>query len=44
MNLEQCKEEKGRYEKFQIKKNPKPYKSGNILCYGLIKCQTCLCV
>ena len=23
-------------------KNPKPYKSGNILCHGLIKCQTCL--
>ena len=23
-------------------KNPKPYKSGNILVHGLIKCQTCL--
>ncbi len=47
MNLEQvvcvqCKKEKGRYEKFQIRKNPKPYKSGNILCHRLIKCQTCL--
>jgi hypothetical protein len=37
-----CKEEIGRCEKFQIRKNPKPYKSGNILCHGLIKCQTCL--
>jgi transposase len=32
----------GRCEKFQIRENPKPYKSGNILCHGLIKCQTCL--
>lgn len=39
-----CKTEVGRCEKFQIKKNPKPYKSGNILCHGLIKCKTCLCV
>lgn len=39
-----CKTEVGRCEKFKIKKNPKPYKSGNILCHGLIKCKTCLCV
>ena len=37
-----CKTEIGRCEKFQIRKNPKPYKSGNILVHGLIKCQTCL--
>ena len=37
-----CKEETGRCEKFQIRENPKPYKSGNILVHGLIKCQTCL--
>ena len=37
-----CKEETGRCDKFQIRKNPKPYKSGNILVHGLIKCQTCL--
>jgi hypothetical protein len=36
-----CKTEIGRCEKFQIRKNPKPYKSGNILCHGLLKCQTC---
>ena len=27
---------------FIKRKNPKPYKSGNILVYGLIKCQTFL--
>ena len=37
-----CKEETGRCEKFLTRKNPKPYKSGNILVHGLIKCQTCL--
>jgi hypothetical protein len=37
-----CKEETGRCEKFITRKNPKPYKSGNILVHGLIKCQTCL--
>ena len=37
-----CKEESGRCEKFITRKNPKPYKSGNILVHGLIKCQTCL--
>ena len=37
-----CKTEIGRCEKFQIRKNPKPYKSDNILVHGLIKCQTCL--
>jgi len=36
-----CKTEIGRCEKFQIRKNPKPYKSGNILCHGLLKCKTC---
>jgi len=28
-------------EKFQIKKNPKPYKSGNILVHGVICCKNC---
>jgi len=37
-----CKEEVGRCEKFQIRENPKPYRSGNILVHGLIKCKTCL--
>jgi hypothetical protein len=37
-----CKKETGRCEKFQIRENPKPYKSGNILVHGLIKCKTCL--
>jgi len=37
-----CKTEIGRCEKFQIRKNAKPYKSGNILVHGLIKCKTCL--
>jgi len=31
----------GRCEKFQIRENPKPYKSGNILVHGLNKCKTC---
>ncbi len=29
-----CKTELGRCEKFQIRKNPKPYKSNNILVHG----------
>jgi hypothetical protein len=37
-----CKTEFGRCEKFQIRENPKPYKSGNVLVHGLIKCKTCL--
>jgi len=36
-----CKEETGRCEKFQIRENPKPYKSGNILVHGLISCKNC---
>ena len=36
-----CKEEIGRCEKFQIRKNPKLYKSGNILVHGLISCKNC---
>jgi hypothetical protein len=36
-----CKTEIGRCEKFQIRKNPKPYKSGNILVHGLLKCKSC---
>jgi hypothetical protein len=35
------KEETERCEKFQIKKNPKPYKSGNILCHGLLTYKKC---
>jgi transposase len=36
-----CKEETGRCDKFQIRKNPKPYKSGNILVHGLLTCKKC---
>jgi hypothetical protein len=36
-----CKNEIGRCEKFQIRENPKPYKSGNILVHGLISCKNC---
>lgn len=36
-----CKTEIGRCKKFQIRKNPKPYKSGNILVHGLISCKNC---
>jgi transposase len=36
-----CKEETGRCEKFQIRKNPKPYKSGNILVHGALRCKNC---
>jgi transposase len=36
-----CKTEIGRCEKIQIRKNPKPYKSGNILVHGLISCKNC---
>jgi transposase len=36
-----CKEETGRCEKFQVRENPKPYKSGNILCHGLLTCKKC---
>jgi hypothetical protein len=36
-----CKTEIGRCEKFQIRKNPKPYKSGNILVHGAIRCKNC---
>ena len=34
-----CKE--GKCEKFKIRENPKPYKSGNILVHGLISCKNC---
>ena len=36
-----CKDETGRCEKFQVRENPKPYKSGNVLVHGLLKCKTC---
>ena len=36
-----CKTEIGRCEKFQIRENPKPYKSGNILVHGLLTCKKC---
>jgi hypothetical protein len=39
-----CKDEKGTCEKFQIRENPKPYKSGNILCHGLLTCKKCYSV
>ena len=31
----------GNCEKFLTRKNPKPYKSGNILVHGLISCKNC---
>lgn len=34
-----CKE--GKCEKFMIRENPKPYKSGTILVHGLISCKNC---
>ena len=34
--------EGGNCEKFMVRENPKPYKSGNILVHGLTKCKTCL--
>ena len=37
-----CKNEIGRCEKFITRKNPKPYKSGNILVHGLLTCKKCL--
>jgi hypothetical protein len=36
-----CQNENAKCEKFLTRKNPKPYRSGNILVHGLIKCQTC---
>lgn len=36
-----CKEEKGKCEKFITRKNPKPYKSGNILVHGATRCKNC---
>jgi len=36
-----CKEETGRCEKFITRKNPKPYKSGNILVHGATRCKNC---
>lgn len=36
-----CKVENSKCEKFMIKKNPKPYKSGNILIHGLLTCKKC---
>jgi transposase len=36
-----CKEELGKCEKFIIQKNPKPYKSGNILVHGALRCKNC---
>ena len=36
-----CKEETGKCEKFITRKNPKPYKSGNILVHGATRCKNC---
>jgi transposase len=36
-----CQNENAKCEKFLIRKNPKPYRSGNILVHGLIKCKIC---
>ena len=36
-----CKINTAKCEKFQIRENPKPYKKGNILVHGLLKCKIC---
>jgi hypothetical protein len=36
-----CKNEIGKCEKFITRKNPKPYKSGNILVHGALRCKKC---
>ena len=36
-----CKTKIGKCEKFITRKNPKPYKSGNILVHGLLTCKKC---
>ena len=36
-----CKNEIGKCEKFITRKNPKPYKSGNILVHGALRCKNC---
>jgi hypothetical protein len=36
-----CKTEIGKCEKFITRKNPKPYKSGNILVHGATRCKKC---
>lgn len=39
-----CRDETGRCEKFIVRENPKPYRSGNILVHGAISCQNCKAV
>ncbi len=36
-----CGNENGKCEKFMIRKNPKPYKSGNILVHRVLRCEKC---
>ena len=36
-----CKNDIGKCEKFITRKNPKPYKSGNILVHGALCCKNC---
>jgi len=36
--------EEGICEKFITRENPRPYKSGNILVHGAIRCKNCLAV
>jgi transposase len=36
-----CQEEIGKCEKFITRQNPKPYKSGNILVHGALRCKNC---
>ncbi len=48
MNLEQVvcvqfvKKKQEDVKKFQIRENPKPYKSGNLIVRGLLTCKKCL--
>jgi hypothetical protein len=39
-----CQNEEAKCEKFIIRKNPKPYKSGNILVHGATCCKNCKAV
>jgi hypothetical protein len=36
-----CQNENAKCEKFLIRENPKPYRSGNILIHGLLTCKKC---
>lgn len=39
-----CQNEEGRCEKFRKRENPKPYRSGEYLVHGVIRCKNCQAV